>query len=56
MEMTPATTHIFKLSLLEQAIPGVRKIANVHPIPKELPVNLVDFMRPISVTEIIVSI
>ena len=48
--MTPVITHVFNLSLREQAVPGIWKTANVCPIPKESPVYSVDLMRPISDT------
>ena len=54
--LAPVITAIFNSSLIHQAVPTLRKLANVSPIPKESPLTECNQLRPISLTNIIMRI
>ena len=51
-----APVVIFKSSLQHQVVPPLWKLANVLPIPKELPLEVCNQLRPISLTNSITRI
>ena len=54
--LAPVVTHIFNTSIREQIVPSLWKLANVVPIPKESPLEEVNQLRPISLTNIIMRV
>ena len=54
--LAPVITNIFNSSLRQQYIPLLWKLANVTPIPKEIPFNVCNELRPISLTNIVMRI
>ena len=50
--LAPVVTHIFNTSIREQTVPSLWKLANIVPIPKESPLEEVNQLRPISLTNI----
>ena len=56
LELTPVITHILNVSLVFQRVPKIWKTANVRPIPKETNISALDQLRPLSVTDIIMTL
>ena len=54
--LAPVVTHIFNTSIREQTVPSLWKLANIVPIPKESPLEEVNQLRPISLTNIIMRV
>lgn len=54
--LAPVITKIFNCSLKEQTVPLLWKLANVVPVPKEVPLETSNQLRPISLTNIIMRI
>ena len=54
--LAPILTRILNSSLKQQSVPILWKLANLTPIPKELPFSECDQLRPISLTNIIMRI
>ena len=54
--LAPVLTPIINSSLKQQSVPILWKLANLTPIPKELPLSECDQLRPISLTNIIMRI
>ena len=56
LHLAPTLTRILISSLKQQSVPILWKLANLTPIPKELPFSECDLSRPISLTNIIMRI
>ena len=54
--LAPMVTKIVNLSLNQQHVPLIWKLANITPIPKESPLVDCSRLRPISLTNIIIRI
>ena len=54
--LAPTLTRILNSSLKQQKVPILWKLANLTPIPKELPFSECDQLRPISLTNIIMQL
>ena len=54
--LAPLITKLFNRSLQEQSVPCHWKLANVTPIPKESPLTNCNQLRPISLTNIIITL
>jgi hypothetical protein len=54
--LVPVLTRILNSSLEQQRVPTLWKLANLAPIPKELPLSNCDQLRPISLTNIIMRL
>ena len=54
--LAPTLTQILNSSLEQQKIPILWKLANLTPIPKELPFSECDQLRPISLTNIMMRL
>ncbi len=54
--LAPVLTRILNSSLEQQCVPTIWKLANLAPIPKELPLSNCDQLRPISLTNIIMRL
>ena len=54
--LAPVLTRILNSSLEQQCVPTLWKLANLAPIPKELPLSNCDQLRPISLTNIIMRL
>ena len=49
-------TKVFNLSIEQQCVPLMWKLANVNPLPKESPLTECNQLRPISLTNIIMRL
>ncbi len=56
MKHISVLTRILNSSLEQQCVPTLWKLANLAPIPKELPLSNCDQLRPISLTNIIMRL
>jgi hypothetical protein len=54
--LAPVLTRLLNLSLEQQCVPNLWKLANLTPIPKELPFSDCDQLRPISLTNIMMRL
>ncbi len=54
--LAPIITKVFNLSIEQQCVPLMWKLANVNPLPKESPLTECNQLRPISLTNIIMRL
>ena len=58
-QLAPTITKVFKVfnsSLKKQLLPCLWKLANITPIPKETPFETRNQLRPISLTNVIMTL